>query len=759
MTTADCVWAVDEAGVVREFQLRSGHPDDPAPEELIGRPLASLAGEDERARVEARLLGLLARPRRFRRLSFSIERSDGSRCGIEIGGAPVFDDARQFRGYFGGGHDISRLRAADEELKYRDVVGRALTRAFRKIVASGNPSAAIDPALASLARAMQVDSAVLLQNAADASGQVQIRQDWAIAGLDPSLPSRLADKAAFRTPDWVCWLADLRQSGLGVVDRRMSFPWAVELLDAAGAQSILFAPVHIDGAWWGALQLAACQGPRIWSVFERDVLRSMAELIGAALTGMRHKEARRSIEGELAIQGRLDLLTGLFNRKQFGRALEGAIAAAELGQGGFALHYLDLDHFKDVNETLGHPIGDRLLQLVAERLRHVVRRNDIVARFGGDEFALLQLDVTGPADASALAAKALTALKGPFLIDGHRLHIAASVGVALYEPGVREAETLLSSAELALYQAKGEGRQTFRFFTPALAADARQRLELGQDLRRALADHQFFLVYQAQVRSEDGKISALEALVRWRHPVRGVVLPSDFIPQCEANGFIVLLGEWILREACRQMREWLDAGIAPPVVSVNVSAVQLRQPIELERKVGDLMRAAGIPPGRLQLELTETTLMEAAKTQSDVLERLHKRGLKISLDDFGTGYSSLDYLHRYPVDQIKIAQVFVGGILDNNGDAAIVKAAISLARELGLRVVAEGVETAEQAKVLADWGCGEVQGFHFSRPATAEALKPALEAGFMRAAAGPSGQERTLALTSLAAVKTRSRSA
>jgi EAL domain-containing protein (putative c-di-GMP-specific phosphodiesterase class I) len=192
---------------------------------------------------------------------------------------------------------------------------------------------------------------------------------------------------------------------------------------------------------------------------------------------------------------------------------------------------------------------------------------------------------------------------------------------------------------------------------------------------------------------------------------------------------------------------------------VNVSAVQLRQPIELERKVGDLMRAAGIPPGRLQLELTETTLMEAAKTQSDVLERLHKRGLKISLDDFGTGYSSLDYLHRYPVDQIKIAQVFVGGILDNNGDAAIVKAAISLARELGLRVVAEGVETAEQAKVLADWGCGEVQGFHFSRPATAEALKPALEAGFMRAAAGPSGQERTLALTSLAAVKTRSRSA
>jgi diguanylate cyclase (GGDEF)-like protein/PAS domain S-box-containing protein len=437
---------------------------------------------------------------------------------------------------------------------------------------------------------------------------------------------------------------------------------------------------------------------------------------------------RKNAEASLIKLSESDALTGLANRSVFVASLEHAIKDTRRRNRGAAVFYLDLDNFKDVNDTLGHPTGDRVLQSVAQRLRDNVRASDIVARFGGDEFSVLIPDLDEPAQAAILAQKLVEVFDLPFLIDTSTVRISISIGIALYEPGMGT-EVLLSRADVALYRSKSAGGHTYRFFDNAMDLEIRTRVNLVAELREALATDQFFLVYQPQVDLDTDRIIGVEALVRWRHPIRGVLLPGVFIPAAERAGLIAPLGKWVLAEACRQARRWLDEGIALNRLGVNFSPLQLKTPGQLEKDIDAVLGETGLPTNMLELELTETTIMETTQDHSGVLEDLRKRGVKIAIDDFGTGYSSLAYLGRFPVDRIKLAQEFIVDLVTDPRHAAIVQAAIGLARLLGIDMIAEGVETKEQLELLKSWGCRSAQGFYFAKPMLTEDVAPLLRQG------------------------------
>jgi len=435
---------------------------------------------------------------------------------------------------------------------------------------------------------------------------------------------------------------------------------------------------------------------------------------------LRDISARKQTEQRIAWLARTDVLTELPNRKVFVDELQEAIERSRRSEKSFAVYYLDLDHFKDVNDTLGHPAGDLLLKQVAGRLKSAIRETDKVARFGGDEFAILATEFSDPTDAGIVATKIISAMKRPFRINGAEVHSGATIGIACYAPGDEDAETLLAHADVALYRAKSEGRGTFRFFTDAMHNDVRERVTMLGELREAIARQELFLVYQPQVDIESRAIVGLEALVRWRHPQRGVIYPAEFIGAAENSGLILTLGEWVLFEVCRQARRWKETGIALPIIAVNVSPTQFKAPSELSAEIAATLQASGIQPKMLEVELTETAMIQASRYNSRVLQELRAQGLRVAIDDFGTGYSCLDYLRRYPVSRIKIAQTFVAEIAHDAGSAAITRATIGLARELSMSVIAEGVETEEQVALLKKWGCKEAQGFYFSKPLSSE---------------------------------------
>jgi len=413
----------------------------------------------------------------------------------------------------------------------------------------------------------------------------------------------------------------------------------------------------------------------------------------------------------------------------FVETLQLEIARAHRGGSGFAVLYIDLDHFKDVNDIMGHPIGDLLLQQIAERLNTIGRETDTIARFGGDEFAIIVAGVHEPSDAAVVADKVLKAVAAPFSIQGIDMRSGASIGIAIHGPDAPDAETLLSHADVALYRAKAEGRGTFRFFTDAMDTEVRARVMLGTELREAISSEQLFLMYQPQADLETGRIIGLEALVRWQHPKRGLIMPGEFIQVAEKTGLIVMLGHWVLHEACRQTKEWLDARLVVPSISVNVSALQFKTPLALEADIAEILAETLLPPELLELELTESVYMEVSQEHDDVLLRLHEAGVRVAIDDFGTGYSSLDYLSRFPASRVKIAQSFMPGLTATSKSAAIVRAAIGLAHELGMDVVVEGVETAEQLALVRLWGASKIQGYYFSRPLSVGDTASVLRAG------------------------------
>jgi diguanylate cyclase (GGDEF)-like protein len=398
-----------------------------------------------------------------------------------------------------------------------------------------------------------------------------------------------------------------------------------------------------------------------------------------------------------------------------------------------ALLLLDLDHFKLINETLGHAIGDRVLQIVARRLRQAIDARDLLSRQGGDEFVIFLSDCGTAAGVAHAAGRVLDRIAQPVEIDGHELALSASIGIALYPDDGNDLSELLKSADVAMYQAKAAGRSGFQFFKPEMNAEVSDRIQLESTLRKAVQRNELVLHFQPQCAAGSRRLLGFEALVRWQHPLFGLIPPTRFIPLAEESKLILPIGEWVLREACRQNRAWQDAGLPPVVVAVNLSAVQFRHP-DLCTMVRDILSETGLEARYLEFEITESVVMHDSDKVIGVLAELKRIGVKLSIDDFGTGYSSLSYLKRFPIDKIKIDRSFVQEVIESRDDQAIVDAILSIARSLGLRVIAEGVETQAQYDFLAVRTCDEIQGFLFGRPlpadeaaqllATDEALPP-----------------------------------
>ncbi len=431
------------------------------------------------------------------------------------------------------------------------------------------------------------------------------------------------------------------------------------------------------------------------------------------ITGQRRAETR------IAHMARHDALTGLANRTLLRERLEEALARARRSD-PCAVLWLDLDHFKRINDTEGHTTGDRLLRAAAARMRRLVRETDTIARIGGDEFAIVQSGVGQPADATALAARLVTELGLPFEIDGQQFVFGASIGIAVAPADGLDADQLLKNADIALYRAKAEGRARYRFFEPEMDALMQARRALELDLRKALAGGEFELFYQPLVRVQTRRVSGFEALIRWRHPVRGLVSPGEFISFAEEIGLVTQLDEWVLRAACREAAGWPDT----VSVAVNLSAAHFRDGAVIGA-VAAALAESGLRPDRLEIEITESMMIENSETALASLHQLRTLGARISMDDFGTGYSSLGYLRNFRFDKIKIDQSFIRELVTRSDSIAIIRAVTSLCGSLGMATTAEGVETEEQMAALAQEKCTEVQGFLFSRPCPASAI-PAL---------------------------------
>jgi diguanylate cyclase (GGDEF)-like protein/PAS domain S-box-containing protein len=427
-----------------------------------------------------------------------------------------------------------------------------------------------------------------------------------------------------------------------------------------------------------------------------------------------------------------DNLTDLPNRILFNDRLTQAMALARRHLRQLSLLFLDVDHFKHINDSLGHVTGDRLLQSIAQRLRNCVRRSDTVSRAGGDEFVILLSEMTHAQDAAIVADKVLRTLRTPHLLDAHTLHVTASIGIVTYPDDGADAETLLQNADSAMYHAKDSGRDSYQFFKPDMTARAVERQSLESGMRDALDRREFVLLYQPKVDLETREILGVEALIRWHHPQRGLVPPAHFIPVAEKCGFIVPIGRWALSAACHQARAWRDAGLPPMRIAVNVSAVEVRAD-DFVAGVSAILTESGLEARYLELELTETFLMQDSKATGEALESLSDIGVLLAVDDFGTGYSSLSHLKRLPIHALKIDQSFVRDITTDPDDASIVSAVISMGRSLNMRVVAEGVETRDQLEFLQQQRCPEGQGYYFSRPIVADDLTQLLQRGMANA--------------------------
>jgi len=441
--------------------------------------------------------------------------------------------------------------------------------------------------------------------------------------------------------------------------------------------------------------------------------------VTGAVVAFHDVSAARAKSLEMSHLAQHDVLTDLPNRVLFHDRLTQAISLAERQGKQLAVMFVDLDHFKKINDSLGHDVGDKLLQSVAGRLMACVRRSDTISRLGGDEFVVLLSQVEHAEDAAFSARKILRALSAPHIIENKSLDINVSIGVSTYPSDGQDAEGLMNRADNAMYEAKQHGRNNYQFFRREMHVRLEERQSLEADLRYALGRNEFLLHYQPKLSLQTGKVTGVEALIRWLHPQRGMVYPAQFVPIAEECGLILAIGQWVLLAACRQARAWKDSGFGIVPVSVNVSAAEFGAKDFLSG-VRAVLIATGVEPQNLELELTESVLMHDAEAAVVTLAKLKAMGVQLAIDDFGTGYSSFTYLRRFPSDALKLHQSFVQDITADPGDAAIVSAMINIGRSLNQRVIAEGVETREQLKFLQRHGCGEGQGFYFSRPVVAE---------------------------------------
>ncbi|HRD64538.1 MAG TPA: EAL domain-containing protein [Candidatus Competibacter sp.] len=496
-----------------------------------------------------------------------------------------------------------------------------------------------------------------------------------------------------------------------------NLPWR-EPADALGIRAAAAFPLRRSGQVVGCLSAYAAER----DFFEEDITGLLTNLAGelSFALDMFEREAQRKIAAQrIRHLATHDPLTGLPNRTLLIDRLTQAIHGARRKRHCVGVLFLDLDHFKTINDSLGHDVGDQLLRGVTERLRSAIRQEDTLARQGGDEFILVLPNIAEPAAAGRVAEHLLKALRAPFALSEHLLHVNASIGISVYPVDSTDPTTLIRFADSAMYHAKEAGRADYVFFTSELNVRVSELFALSNELRQALERNEFVLHYQPQVEVENGRLVGVEVLIRWQHPEKGLIPPVKFIPVAEETGLIGPIGEWILRTACAQSRRWQDAGLPLIPISVNLSAQQWLQP-HIEQQVVAALESSGLAPHLLELEITESLLMRDTDKMIDTMRRLRARGVQFAVDDFGIGYSSLSYLKRFPVNQLKIDQSFVRDITFDPDDAAIATAIIQMGKSLRLTVVAEGVETPDQLRFLRDQGCDTAQGYYFSNPLPAE---------------------------------------
>jgi diguanylate cyclase (GGDEF)-like protein/PAS domain S-box-containing protein len=729
-----------------------------------------------------------------------------------------------------------------EDVRYRDVLLAAVNASVVEIMTAPELHAAISTALGKVATAVHADRMLVLEVRQSAAGTQPplVRNSWTTPDRTEELAAILPVVSEPRHPDLAHWVAPL-QHGQAVRARFSAVSEAHrKYFERLKVKSALLVPIMTNGRYWGHISFDDCIKERIWTDTEVDILTTLAQLIGTAITRDRYVEElakantivhnsptilyrlrgeaslpmiyvsqnvtllgydaaqwlnsptiyqsyvhaddrakvhstmaellaagaepvtieyrmlnnagesrwvenrytpvhdadaqvleiegvmiditeRKLAEERIALLARTDVLTGLANRASFSDHLRQSFAGAKRGGNPFAVLYLDLDRFKEVNDMRGHTAGDKLLQAVSQRLKSATREADFVARLGGDEFAIVQSDVLDPAFAGALASTVIGALSAPYDIDGEQLRIGASAGISVFSADAVAPDSLLAQADQALYRAKEEGRGQFRFHSRELDLEAREYVELAEGLRKALERNELELYYQSQVDLSSGRIVGMEALIRWNHPTRGLLLPGVFLPVAEKSSVIHRLGRWVLDGACRQLADWRRTRVPVPLIAVNVSLAQIKAGHEFVRDVRVSLARWGLVPGDLELDVTESALARSTLSQSDVLEELRHMGVRIAIDDFGAQYSSLDYLRTYRVGRLKIARHMVAAASDQGGGQAMVRAIIALAAELDVEVVAEGVETEQQRAALVKMSVKtKGQGYYFSQPMTAE---------------------------------------
>lgn len=682
-------------------------------EMIAALDVSDIVSEADRDRVNATIQQRLLGETRAVNYEMQGRKKDGSTFDVEVFGSKMDVDGKTAT--IGIMLDITERKRDERALKVLSACNQALIRATEE--------SALLTEICGIVQQLSGHPFVWVGYAEDETSKL----------VQPAAKREAVDGALPFTAGELSWDDSARGSGVTgtairtgrtavvkYVQGNMQYPPWRDFLIKHGIQSGMALPLIAERKVIGALTIYA-QDAAAFTASEIRIVEELAGSLAYGITALRANSARQHYAQQLMHQASHDVLTGLANRSLLSDRIKQAIASAERSGRVAALLLLDLDCFKVINDSLGHPVGDALLQAVAERLCALVRKADTVARLGGDEFVIVLPGLLKVADASLVAGKVLSALARPFVIDHQELHIGVSIGISLYPQDGTHEEVLLKNVDLAMYRAKFEGRNKFHFYTEELNIHGRERLALASDLRGALERDELRLHYQPQVDLRSGEIVGVEALLRWQHPARGILSPVQFIPIAEETGLIIPIGAWVIKAACAQQRAWRVAGLPAVRVAVNISAHQFRRH-DLLAVVTEALQETAMEARYLELELTETAIMQEPEKAIPVLLELKALGLHLALDDFGMGYSSLNYLRQFPLDNLKIDRSFVSDLTTSTHGVTIVKTIISLAHSLDLKVIAEGVETIAQLDLLNTYGCDEVQGFYFSKPVPADEL-------------------------------------
>jgi diguanylate cyclase (GGDEF)-like protein/PAS domain S-box-containing protein len=656
----------------------------------------------------------------FRDFQYARANIEGDLRYVSISGVPKFDEAGRFTGYRGVGKDITEAKRAERRIRLH-ALQQSLTSSLGQLaLADTDVDTLFEQAAAATAAGLEVEFSALLQAGAAPDGGVptlvlRAGVGWRAGCIGRAVEGLELDRATKHGRVWATREAVVVDTV--PPDERRAQP---ALFREQVLESAVIVPMCGSAGIYGLLG-AYSRSRRGFTPENVDFVRSVANILATAID-------RRNAEQRLTYLAQFDTLTGLPNRSLFLDRFGQTLTQAARSDWLVGVLFVDLDRFKIVNDTLGHGVGDQLLVQVAQRLSHCVRTADTVGRLGGDEFAFVLPDLARADDAGLVAEKVVAQLARPFELDGQEVYVSASIGIAIYPGDGDDPDVLLRNADTAMYRTKEAGRASYQFYRPQMNERAAERLKLESQLRGALERGEFVLHYQPKVGLDSGEISGFEALLRWQHPVRGLVPPLEFISILEDTGLIVPVGEWVVRSVCAQLLQWQRDGVPLRPVAVNLSARQFQQ-ADLGSVVAAIIADAGIEPGLLEFELTESMLMNDPEAAVRTLQRMRTWGVRLAVDDFGTGYSSLAYLKRFPLDALKIDRAFIRDITTDPDDAAITQAIIGLAHSMKLTVVAEGVESLAQLAFLRARGCDEMQGYYFARPLPAAECTQALRSG------------------------------